>query len=83
MRGITMNNGKGYYSVTIHHDAAVEVHTVFAPSDYAAAVKVRNMTGCMARSEKDVRYLSPHAPVWRHRLAPPPAASAMTLGMLV
>ena len=60
-----MNMGKGYYSVTIHSGAATEVHTVFALSDYAAAIKVRNMTGCMARSEEDVSYISTHAPVWR------------------
>ena len=59
-----MNMGKGYYSVTIHSGAVTQVHTVFALSDYAAAIKVRNMTGCMARSEEDVCYIFAHAPVW-------------------
>lgn len=58
-----MNMGKGYYSVTIHNDSATEMYTVFALSDYVAAIKVRRMTGCMARSEKDVSYLFAHAPV--------------------
>lgn len=60
-----MNMGKGYYSVTIHNGTDTEVHTVFAPSDYAAAIKVRNLTGRMARSESDVIYIDAHAPAWR------------------
>lgn len=78
-----MNKGKGYYSVTVHSGSAIEVHTVFAHSDYAAAVKVRNLTGCMARSEDDVCYISAHAPVWRQAVAPPLHAPAMVLGIQV
>jgi len=78
-----MNRGKGYYSVTIRSGAAMEVHTVFAQSDYAAAVKVRNLTGCMARSENDVSYISAHAPVWRQTAPPPLRTPAIALGMQV
>lgn len=59
-----MQNGKGYYSVTLCDEASTQVHTVFATSDYAAALKVRQMTGRMAQSEKDVFYLSPAQHIW-------------------
>jgi len=75
-----MNMGKGYYSVTIHSGAETEVHTVFAQSDYAAAIKVRNLTGCMAHTEEDVSYISAHAPVWRHRGMPAVHPAAIVLG---
>lgn len=59
-----MQNGKGYYSVTLSDDASTQVHTVFAASDYAAALKVRQMTGRMAQSEKDVFYIAPTQHIW-------------------
>lgn len=74
-----MNMGRGYYSVTIYNGTATQVHTVFAMSDYAAAIKVRDMTGCMARSEEDVFYILPHAPVWQ--LAGMQALPAATMAM--
>lgn len=54
-----MKNRQSYYSVKIEADQHTYVHTIIATSDYAAAVAVRNITGCMPRSDHDVIFLSP------------------------
>lgn len=52
-----------YYSVCLHSSAGDETYTVYAASDYAAACRVRVLTGRMAESERDVQRLPqrPHS----------------------
>ena len=50
---------EGYYSVKINVADRTVVHTVYANSDYDAAVKVRQTTGVMPANDGDVSYLAP------------------------
>jgi hypothetical protein len=54
-------NRPGYYSVRIHDGEHVFVHTIFARSDYEAAVKIRKDIGIMEKNEHDVSFVAPHA----------------------
>lgn len=54
-----MDTQEGYYSVKINVQDRTFVHTVYARSDYDAAVKVRQTTGQMPSNDKDVSFLSP------------------------
>lgn len=76
-----MNNGKGYYSVTLSDGTSTQVHTVFAASDYAAARKVRRMTGRMAHSEKDVFYITPAQALWQAAPLQPAGQQGFSFGM--
>ena len=49
-----MNIGEGHYGVRVSIGEKTVVHHVYAKSDYAAAIAVRNATGYMAMSEEDV-----------------------------
>ena len=47
----------GYYEVRIVTEKDTFLHRVFAESDYAAAIKARQETGFMPRSEHDVEFI--------------------------
>ena len=50
---------EGYYSVKVAIQDEVIVHTVYARSDYDAAIKVRQTTGLMPKNDHDVSFLAP------------------------
>ena len=47
----------GYYDVTVATHSGVVTRRVYATSDYAAALKVREVTGIMPRSQNDVIFV--------------------------
>ena len=53
-----MGSQIGYYSVRVENNGRRICHTVYAHSDYDAAVKVRKATGEMAQSQDDVSLLT-------------------------
>lgn len=52
-----MAQDMGYYCVRLEVDGLEILHRVYARSDFDAALRVRNMTGFMARSQNDVVFL--------------------------
>lgn len=54
-----MASSAGYYTVRIETDDHVLFHTVYAASDYEAAIKVKLATGHMALSQRDVTLIEP------------------------
>ncbi|MDD9901744.1 MAG: hypothetical protein OXT65_12255 [Alphaproteobacteria bacterium] len=58
-----------FYNVFIHKgDGVTKVYRIRAHSDYEAARKVRDRTGFMAASEKDVAFADVHAAFALNRL---------------
>jgi hypothetical protein len=47
----------GFYDVKVMSGDEITVHRVYALSDYAAAVKVRENTGVMPQSQMDVEFV--------------------------
>jgi hypothetical protein len=47
----------GYYDVKVMYEGEIIVHRVYALSDYAAAIQVRENTGLMPQSQVDVEFI--------------------------